>query len=71
MPFGNAWRRIGAISETTARDDEIRAPAAAFAMKAFAVALGFIQGALIVGAIILGNAAIIKAVDAVLDKLHD
>lgn len=72
MPFGNAWRRIGASTEAAAaHDHEIRAPAARVAMRALAAALGFIQGALIVGAIVLANAAIIKVIDAALDRLHD
>ena len=79
MSLGNARRRFGAITEeTTNCKDADLAPLFARLLTAWGtawgtawrLAVGLAQAALTIAAIVLGSAAVVKFVDALLDAIH-
>ena len=71
MTIGSAWRRFGAPTfgdkEQTEKERTWLNPAI---LDACAAAWTFTQAVCLVAAIILGNIAVVKIVDALLDELH-
>lgn len=75
MSLGNARRRFGAITEETANcKDADLAPLFARRLTAWGAAWrlagGLARAALAIAAIVLGSAAVVKFVDALLDAIH-
>jgi hypothetical protein len=75
MSLGNARGRFGAITGCAAncKDADLARLLARLSMAgstAWRVAVGLAQAALLIAAIVLGSAATVKFVDALLDVIH-
>ena len=68
---GNARRRFGAITKETANSKhaDLRSLFARL-LTAWRLAVGLAQAALLIAAIVLGSATIVKLVDALMDAIH-
>jgi hypothetical protein len=75
MSFGHARRRFGAITEGAAncKDADLARLLARLSKAgnaAWTIAVGLAQAALLIATIVLGSAATVKFVDALLDAIH-